>query len=140
MKIEVHIPSKDEVLANGLSIHLAPKGKSWSESILGPHAKHQGVYVIHHAGVVKYVGKTDGPSMTFGVRLRREFQETAAQGKHIYPKLRSLKVPPDIKAFFFPSEEIRNLVTVAGATLTDIQRIRVFETALEQIFQPEFQE
>ena len=80
MKIEVNIPSKDEVLANGLEIHLAPKGESWLESSLGPHAKHQGVYVIHHAGVVKYVGKTDGQSMTFAVRLRRALQETAAHG------------------------------------------------------------
>lgn len=139
MKVEVQIPPKDKVLAGGYSVPLARKGATWSENSLGTHAKDQGVYVIHHAGRVKYVGKTDGPSMSFGIRLRREFQETASQRKHIYPKLEALKVPPDIKVYFFPTEEIRSLVSAEGTTLTDIQRIAILEVVLEQMYEPEFQ-
>src|ERR1035437_9798975 len=50
----------------------------------------------HYGGSIKYVGKSGSPSMSYGMRLRREFQETASGGKHIYPKLALLSVPPDI--------------------------------------------
>lgn len=139
MKIEVHIPPEEKVLTSGYTVPLARKGTRWSQDLLGPHANDQGVYVIHHAGTVKYVGKTDGPSMSFGIRLRREFQETASQRRHIYPKLELLKVPPDIKVFFFTGEEIRSFVTAEDAPLTDTQRIAIFETALSQMYDPEFQ-
>ena len=76
--------------------------------------------------------------MSFGMRLRREFQETASQRRHIYPKLEALRVPPDIMVYFFPAEEIRGLVSVTSETLTDAQRIAIFETALIQVYRPEF--
>lgn len=139
VKIEVEIPGKDKVLAGGYSVPLARKGDTWSGKSLGHYAKDKGVYIIHHAGTVKYVGKTDRPSMSFGMRLRREFQETASQRRHIYPKLEALKVPPEIKVYFFTSEEIRGLVSGTSIPLTDMQRIAIFETALVQVYEPEFQ-
>ncbi len=126
-------------MKGGYSVPLARKGDTWSEESLGQFAKDQGVYVIHHDGVVKYVGKTDGPSMSFGMRLRREFQETASQRRHIYPKLEALKVPPDIKGYFFPAERIRSLVSADVTTMTDTQRIEIFEVVLAQVYKPEFQ-
>lgn len=139
MKVEVEVPPKEKVLAGGCSVPLARRGERWSESSLGIRAKDQGVYVIHHAGIVKYVGKTDGPSMSFGMRLRREFQETASQRRHIYPKLAALRVPPEIQVSFFSAEEIRGLVSVPSAKLTDADRIAIFETVLVQVYGPEFQ-
>lgn len=130
MKVEVQVPPKDEVLAGGCSVPLARKGATWSQNSLGPLAKDQGVHVIHHSRTVRYVGKTDGLSMSFGMRLRREFQETASKRRHIYPKLEALKVPPDTKVYLFPTDEIRSLVSAAGATLTDTQCIAIFETVL----------
>lgn len=139
MKLDLIIPSTEQVLTGGLSVPVARRGQRWSETCLGRYAKEQGVYVIHHAERVKYVGKTDGPTMSFGMRLRREFQENASEGRHIFPKLAGLRVPPDIKVFFFVSEEIRDLVVPTGLTLADTQRIAVLETALIQVWKPDFQ-
>lgn len=139
MKIEVHIPPKDIVLESGIPVPLARKGSPWSESVLGSYSKEQGVYIIHHAGRVKYVGKTDGPSMSFGMRLRREFQETASQRKHIYPKLETLEVPPDVKVYFLSVSEIHKLVSSTDTSLTDVQRITILEAVLVQVYAPEFQ-
>ncbi len=139
MKVEVRIPPIEDVLAGHVSVPLAPRGVSWSEASLGSHAKDFGVYVIHHSGTVKYVGKTDGPSMSYGMRLRREFQETAAQGRHIYPKLAALDVPPDIRAYFLPSNSARELVSGSGISLSDPQRITILEAVLIQAYEPEFQ-
>ncbi len=139
MKIEVEIPLKEAVLASGCPVPLAPEGATWSEKALGTFAKQQGVYVIHHGGTVKYVGKTDGPSMSFGMRLRREFQETASGNRHLYPKLKGLMVPPDIMVHFFAAKEIRGLIRTADTELTNTQCIEIFEAALVQIYQPQFQ-
>lgn len=139
MKVEVRVLEKGEVLAQGLIVPLARKSTRWAAASLGSHAKDQGVCVIHHDGRIKYVGKTDGPSMDFGMRLRREFQETASQRRHIYPKLEALKVPPDIMVSLFPVEVIRNFISVDGIDLTDNGLIAIFEAVLIEVYKPEFQ-
>jgi hypothetical protein len=139
MEVEVRVPEKGEALAQGLIVPLARKGTRWAAASLGSHEKDQGVYVVHHDGEVKYVGKTDGPSMYFGMRLRREFQETASQRRHIYPKLEALEVPPDIMVSLFPVEVIRNFIFVDGIGLTDHGLIAIFEAVLIQAYKPEFQ-
>lgn len=138
MQIKVKIPPKKKVLAGGYSVPVARKGKTWTESTLGFHAKQKGVYVIHHGGKIKYVGKTDGPKTSFGIRLRREFQEGASQRRHIYPKLKKLKVPPDIMVYFFTTEEIRSLVSATDVRLTDTQRIAILEIVLQQAYKSQF--
>ena len=105
--MEIELPSKEEILAGGIAIQVAREGELWSKKQLGEHAKEQGVYVIHHGGAIKYVGRTDKPTMAlityaeFGERLRREFHAKASQRRHIYPKLEQLQVPPTIKVSFF---------------------------------------
>lgn len=139
MTLTVTIPRIEEVLNAGVPVPVARKGQRWSGDCLGSHAKDRGVYVIHHSGHVKYVGKTDGPTMSFGMRLRREFQETAAKGRHIYPKLERLTVPPDIKVFFFAAGRVGDLVSPEGFLLKDTQTIAILETVLIQVWNPEFQ-
>ena len=107
--IQIHIPSVIEITQEGIPIHLARRGESWSQAQLKEFTRKQGVYVLHQSGTVLYVGKTDGPTMTFGVRLRREFQETASGGRHIYPKLIQLPSDP-IRVSFVPLERIQTLV------------------------------
>jgi len=139
VSIQINIPPKRETISAGMSIPVARKGVSWSVNYLGHFAKEQGIYVLHHGGTVLYIGKTDGPTMTFGARLRREFQETASQRRHVYPKLECLKVPPDIKASFITVFDIRNLVSSSNIQLDDTQRIAILETAMVQVYEPEFQ-
>ena len=69
-KISVLVPSVGEVLSAGVAVPIALRGDSWPASVLGENAKDYGVYVIHHGGAIKYVGKADGPSMTFGARTK----------------------------------------------------------------------
>ena len=139
MKVEVRVPDLDQILAQGLIVPLAREGTRWEAACLGSRAKDKGVYVIHHDRKVKYVGKTDGSSMYFGMRLRREFQQTASQGHHIYPKLEALEVPPDIMVSLFPLEVIRNCVFVDGVGLTDRGLVAIYEAVLIDAYEPEFQ-
>lgn len=140
MKLEIEIPVKEQIVVDASAVTLAGEGVSWKESCLGEKAKEVGVYVIHHAGLIKYIGKTDGPSMSFGVRLRREFQKSAAGSKHVYPKLALLSVPPEIMVSLFPPSDLRKFVRPYGVTLGDSQIIEIFETVLIQVYQPEFQQ
>jgi len=139
MKIEIKIPPREMILSGGKVVCLATRGKSWSERQLGDYAKDTGVYVIHHAGSVKYVGKTNRPSMSFGMRLRREFQEKASQRRHIYPKLEKLTVPPPIYVFFFGMRDVCNLVKTEDAKIDDVGKIEIFEQALLHSLKPEWQ-
>lgn len=139
MKVEVRVPEIDHVLAQGLIVPLARQGIRWEAACLGSHAKDQGVYVIHHNGKIKYVGKTDGRTMHFSMRLRREFQHTASQERHIYPKLEALEVPPDIMVSLLPVEAIRNYILADGVGLTDRGLTAICEAVLIDAYKPEFQ-
>lgn len=139
MKLDIAVLPQSELLSPACSVRIARRGESWSESCLGSGAKDQGVYVIHHAGKIKYVGKTDGASMSFGARLRREFQESASGGRHIFPKLAALSVPPDISVCLLSADAVRKLISVEGMALTDAQLIPIYEAVLIQAYRPEFQ-
>lgn len=139
MRLTIDIPEPKETMSQACAVPLATRGVRWSESCLGQNAKETGVYVIHHSEVIKYVGKTDAPTMSFGMRLRREFQETASSGKHNYPKLALLSVPPEIMVSFFPSKAINALVKAEGLSLNAWGKVEVFETALIHAYDPEFQ-
>lgn len=137
-KIEINIPSKTNILNSGVPVNISPKDHSWYQSILGDDAKEKGVYVIHHNGKIMYVGKTDGAKMTFGIRLRRHFQESAA-GKHTYPRLRKLNNPPTICVSMYSLEKIKSLVVSNIKNGNDIHLIPLFEAALISAYKPEFQ-
>ena len=139
MRLTIDIPAPQELISVACSVPVASKGLKWSASCLGPNAKETGVYVIHHAGVIKYVGKTNGPTMSYGIRLRREFQEKASGGKHIYPKLVSLKVPPDIMVSVFSTKAIGSLVNAEGVALSTWGKVEIFEAVLTHVYDPEFQ-
>ena len=139
MRLTIDVPEPQETMSQACAVPLATRGVRWSESCLGQNAKGTGVYVIHHSGVIKYVGKTDAPTMSFGMRLRREFQETASSGKHNYPKLALLSVPPDIMVSVFPSKAIDPLVKAEGFTLNAWGKVEIFEAALIHAYDPEFQ-
>jgi hypothetical protein len=139
MRLEIEVPPKEQTIREGCEVALATRGAAWTQSCLGIKAKDMGVYVIHHSGNVKYVGKTNGPAMSFGMRLRREFQESAAGGKHVYPQPASLGVPPPIMVSLFPAADIKGLVRATGVNLSDYQAIEIFEAVLIQTYQPDFQ-
>lgn len=139
VRLHIGIPRLEDIVSAGVCVPLAAKGVKWSAKCLGQHGKSVGVCAIHHNGALKYVGKTDGPSMDFSTRLRREFQETAASGKHVYPKLAALTSPADIRVTFFPQEQVERLVTAEDFTLALWQKIEILETALIQVLDPEWQ-
>jgi len=139
MRVEIEIPPKDLTISSGCEIALAGKGVTWKESCIGAKVKETGVYVIHHGGRIKYVGKTNGPSMSFGMRLRREFQESASGGKHLYPQLASLTVPPAIMVSLFSSTEVQQLVRAPDLNLSGYQAVEIFETVLIHTYCPDFQ-
>lgn len=139
MRFTIDIPDPQQAISQACPVPLAIKGVAWKESCLGKEAKESGVYVIHHGGTIMYVGKTGGPGMSFGMRLRREFQQTASSDRHIYPKLALLSVPPDIMVSFFSRRDIEKLVSAEGITLNDFEKIEIFETAAIHAYQPDLQ-
>jgi len=139
MRLTIDIPDPQQAISQACAVPLAIKGVTWKESCLGKQAKESGVYVIHHGGAIKYVGKTGSPGMSFGMRLRREFQQTASSDRHIYPKLALLTVPPDIMVSFFSGKDIEKLVSAEGMTLNGFEKIEIFETAAIHAYQPDFQ-
>jgi hypothetical protein len=140
MRFSIEIPTRTTILEKGIAVALAPRGSSWSADPLGEQRKEIGVYVIHHNGSIKYVGKTNGRKMSFGVRLRRHFQESAA-GEHTYPRFADIDTPPEIQVSLFGLNEIKKLVTfekqIEEPWLTEA--IPLFEAALIVALEPEFQ-
>lgn len=136
--IRIRLPEINEILDKGIDVKVSPMGCKWSELDLGDQRKNIGVYVIHHQGKVKYVGKTNGKKMSFGIRLRRHFQEKAA-GKHTYPRLESLNVPPSIKVSMFSLTEIQNFISHSIEQPNFAELISLFESALIVSLKPEFQ-
>ncbi|MGC2697781.1 MAG: hypothetical protein WA738_18495 [Candidatus Angelobacter sp.] len=138
LTIEIDLPEAQDILQSGCPVPIARKGVTWKASCLGKMSKGKGVYVIHHANQIVYVGKTEGPTMDFGTRLRREFQETAANGKHIYPKLSLLPIPPLIMAHFYTISEIQQRIKSNEPYRAD-QLMAVFETAMINHLDPNLQ-
>lgn len=140
MSIIINIPKIKEVISQGINISISKVGNSWSQKQLGSFKNEIGVYVIHHKGIIKYVGKTNGEKMSFSVRLRRHFQEKAAGNKHTYPKLVKLSTPPSIKVSFFTLEEIeKKYVSSSQKYSNNKELIPLFESALILAYKPEFQ-
>ncbi len=146
-KIEVLIPDQADILSRGIDVSLADRGVPWGQNQLGQNAGRRGVYIIHQSGAVLYVGKTGGKKMTFGIRLRREFQRSAAQDRHIYPKLAKLPRSQPIKVSLLPQDDtwVRSLVKTDGVILSDYElsdyeRTSILEQALIASYKPRFQE
>ena len=137
--MKISIPKRKDVFKGSVSVSIAPRGAFWSQTCLGKLAPEKGVYVIHHNNSVKYVGKTNGASMSFGMRLRRHFQETAAGSKHTYPKLSGLNTPPAIKVRMFPLNEIRKYIRHDIKRVNELDLIPLFEAALIVSLKPKFQ-
>lgn len=137
MKIEVSIPPIAALLSSGVDVAVSTGG--WPQKDLGIYTHHKGVYVIHHDSHVKYVGKTDGKTMTFWIRMRRHFQQSAAQNKFTFQKLLALPVPPSIKVSFLTETDLLKLVISDQVLLSDTLRIRICEQAMIAALEPEWQ-
>lgn len=139
MDFSFQLPTRDDILARGRAVPVALRDESWSPDCLGPLGRERGVYVIHQAGQVLYVGKTDGATMSFGVRLRRSFQESASQGRHIFPRLASLQTPPEILVSLIPAKDLPAMVSQSEGKLTGLQLVPVVEMLLVAALNPVFQ-
>ncbi|MFZ0774107.1 MAG: hypothetical protein WCA49_21830 [Candidatus Sulfotelmatobacter sp.] len=139
MRIEIEIPPKDMLLADLCEVPIAHKGVAWSGRCLGKLEKANGVYVIQHDGRIMYVGKTNSPGMSFGTRLRREFSEGASAGRHIYPALAPLIVPPPIFVTCISSASIMKMVRCHDLSLGSYEAVEIMEAVLIQAFKPRLQ-
>ena len=138
-KMNIFLPEKKELLNNSIAVAVAPEGTSWFQNCLGELASEKGVYVIHHRDDIKYIGKTNGKSMSFGMRLRRHFQEKAAGRNHTYQKLSVLPTPPGIMVKMIPLKEIKKYIQHDIAQVNKLDLIPLFEAALIVSLKPEFQ-
>jgi len=137
--MDITIPDKKEIFKDSVCVSIAQRDVSWHQKCLGILSSEKGVYVIHHRKSIKYIGKTNGASMSFGKRLRRHFQERAAGNKHTYPKLAELITPPDIKVKMLPLNEIKKYISHEIRSINELDLIPLFEAALIVAYQPKFQ-
>ncbi|MBM3946369.1 MAG: hypothetical protein FJ315_03070 [SAR202 cluster bacterium] len=136
--IKINVPPFAKVTSKSVKVSVSPRGCSWAGTQLGNYAKKQGVYIFHQNGKPLYVGKTNGRSMSFGMRLRRHLQESAAGSKHTYPKLAALSQP--FFASFIPTEVVRRRVQCQDYKLSDQSKVNIFEQALQGAYKPSFQD
>jgi hypothetical protein len=136
--ITIKIPSRTKLLKQTCRVS-AVKG-CWQQRCLQGNQGKRGVYVFHQKRRILYIGKTGGRSMTFGARLRRHFQESAAQGRHLWPQLWALK--QSIAVSFVPEETIRK--SISGIKLKkprlENEAIELMEAALILAWKPKWQE
>ena len=112
-----------------------PLKESWLKSQLGHYADQSGVYILHSAGAILYVGKTTkGKWGTFGERLRREFQQSAAQNNKLHQLLAAQKSP--IRAYLMDLEDISMMIDTASLNLSPERKALVLEQVLIGIYQP----
>lgn len=140
MQITISIPTKEQLLAKYFEVAVAPLLGKWSQRCLQSRGQERGVYMIHQKGEFLYIGKTAGETMSFATRLRRHFQESAAQGKHTYPKLAALA--PPIYVSLMSTDEIQKRITGATSAKSwqDDMAISLMEAALILAFNPKFQQ
>jgi hypothetical protein len=140
MKFEISMPSIESILERGINVPISPKGHSWNQGVLGEKSRSKGVYIIHQHKNIQYVGKTSGDKMSFGMRLRRHFQEVAA-GKHTYPRLLALSETGPIQVSLFDIGEILELIRTESkkSILWTKDYISLFEAGLIITLEPKFQ-
>ena len=135
MNVTLSVPTKAQVVNGGFPVHIAGLGASWSESQLGDYADRSGVYILHSAGAILYVGRTiTGESGTFGKRLRRHFQQGASQNSQVHQLLVAQKT--EIRAYLLDLDDISMMIDAASMSLPDDRKALVMEQVLIGIYRP----
>jgi excinuclease UvrABC nuclease subunit len=112
-------------------------GVTWRKGQLGDYSNKRGVYIHHCHGKMLYVGKaTKGDYGTFGERLRREFQFSAAGTNK---KLHNLlaKQAHSIYCYFLDLDDVDAMVNPGSMTLDRETKALILEQVLIGIYKPE---
>lgn len=135
MQFIIDIPTKEEILASGVEVNVAPEGGAWSRLCLGEFANRSGVYIHHSDSQILYVGKaTSGKWGNFGERFRREFQGPASGHSSLYKCLVSQR--STINAFLMDLDEIDRRIQSSDAVITKERKALVMEQFLIGVFSP----
>lgn len=135
MRLTIEVPTREDVTATGFVVPVAPRGTSWLSGCLEDHANRSGVYVLHTAGQILYVGKTtEGDHGNFGDRLRRHFHGPSASNSATHRLLAAQAAP--IRAHLLDLDAIDVLVTVEDGALTRERKALVLEQVLIGLFAP----
>jgi hypothetical protein len=135
MQVTIHVPTKAQILAGGFQIKTAGATDSWSKSQLGHYAGSRGVHVHHSNGRILYVGKTTtGAFGTFGERLRREFQQKAAQNSSLHQLLCNQKKP--IRTYCLDLDDLDMMVDQGPMQLSQERKALIMEQVLIGIYSP----
>ncbi len=135
MNVSLSVPTKAQVISGGFLVTTAALNESWSKGQLGHYADKSGVYILHSAGEIVYVGKTTiGDFGNFGERLRRHFQQSSSQNSQVHQLLASL--PGEIRAYLLDLEDISMMIDAASTSLSPERKALVMEQVLIGIYQP----
>lgn len=146
MQITISIPPKEQLLNTNCSVPTAAKGEKWVAEHVGIHQKKRGVYIIHQADEILYIGKTGKQSegknqMDFATRLRRHFTESGSGANGIYRMLKARAASGQTHVSFLDAEHLPNLIQGFTRTNKNIEDalICVMEAAMIYEFDPTFQ-
>lgn len=122
VNVSLSVPIKAQVVNGGFPVAIAGLNASWSKSQLGHYADRSGVYILHSAGAILYVGKTTtGDFGTFGERLRRHFQKSSSQNSQVHQLLGGQTA--EIRAYLLDLEDISMMIDAASMSLPPSERL-----------------
>lgn len=135
MNISLSVPTKAQVISGGFPLSCAGANESWAKSQLGAYGDRSGVYVLHSAGAILYVGKTTtGDFGTFGERLRRHCQFSASQNSRVHQLIVTQTAP--VYAYLLDLEDISMMIDAASMTLSPERKALVMEQVPIGVYQP----
>jgi excinuclease UvrABC nuclease subunit len=133
--MKINLPTKEELLTEGLIIPISLKGEGWSKKCLGDYRKKSGVYLHHCDGEIIYIGKaTAGKRGNFGDRMRREFHETSASNDYLH---RFIKAHLEcVRTKFLDLDQIDGIVDGEGVELSRERKALILEQILIGQYEP----
>lgn len=135
MQLSINVPLRADIVNGGFEIAVAHEGMSWNKSQLGDSAGRRGVYIHHADGRILYVGKTTvGEWGTFGERLRREFQQSAASNSALFQLLAEQRA--SIRSYLLDLDDLEMMVDPGSMQLSRERKALIMEQVLIGIFEP----
>ena len=135
MQLSITIPTKAQIVNGGFTLVIAPTGTVWLKSQLGDYADKSGVYILHSAGKILYIGKTtQGKFGTFSERLRRHCQEKASGNSPVHQCLRAQTEA--VRAYLLDLGDVDMMIDQGPLSLAAKRKALIMEQALIGIFEP----
>jgi hypothetical protein len=135
MQLSVTVPTRAQIINGGFVVTIAKTGTEWLKAQLGDYANKSGVYILHSAGKILYIGKTtQGKVGNFAERLRSHCQEKASGSSPLFQCLCVQKEA--VRASLLDLADIDMMIDQGPMSLSPIRKALIMEQVLIGIYEP----